>query len=92
MKMVYQYNKTRMELHEIQNEEDIEFNLTLFDQNLKEKLKLVKDYFDQNTIVTDLLVFTHLDKHFQIIVRKDFYQDFLLQMFKYQLFQEIKWM
>lgn len=80
-----------MELKEAKNGDDFEFNLTLFDKDLKKQLAKVKKYFDENDILTDLLVYTHSDKHVQIIVREDFYEDFILQLFKHQLIDEVKW-
>lgn len=80
-----------MALEQIQNEDDIEFHLTFYQQELKTKLLKIKEFFDQNDILTDLLIYTHSDKHIQVIVRKDFYLDFLLQLFKQQLLEEIRW-
>jgi 23S rRNA G2069 N7-methylase RlmK/C1962 C5-methylase RlmI len=91
MRLIYKYNETKMELKETQNEEDVEFNLTFFDKEVKKQLQKVKQFFNENDISTDLLVYTHSDKHVQIIVRKDFYYDFVLQLFKYQLLEEVKW-
>lgn len=88
---VYKYNDAIMALKEIRNGDDIEFHLTFYRQELKTKLLKIKEFFDQNDILTDLLIYTHSDKHIQVIVRKDFYLDFLLQLFKQQLLEEIKW-
>lgn len=91
MRLLYKYDDTKIELKEAQNGDDIEFNLLLFDQEVKKQLLKVKKFFNENNIVTDILVYTHSDKHIQIIVRKDYYYDFVLQLFKYQLLEEVKW-
>ena len=91
MMLLYKYDETKMELKEAQNEDDIEFNLILFDEEVKMQLLKIKKFFSENNIVTDLLVYTHSDRHIQIIVRKDFYYDFVLQLFKYHLLDEVKW-
>jgi hypothetical protein len=91
MKPVYKYNETLIDLAESSNGEDIEFNLIFHDQKMKKQLAAIKGFFDQNDIYTDLLVYTHSDKHIQMIVRKDYYLDFILQLFKHQLLEEIRW-
>jgi hypothetical protein len=91
MAIFYRYDQTKIDLKESQNGDDVEFNLTLFDMETKRQLAKVKSFFDENDILTDLLVYTHSDKHIQIIVRKDFYLDFILQLFKHQLLEELKW-
>lgn len=91
MKPVYKYNEKLIDLAESPNGEDIEFNLIFHEQEMKKQLAAIKSFFDQNDIYTDLLVYTHSDKHIQMIVRKDYYLDFILQLFKHQLLEEIRW-
>jgi hypothetical protein len=91
MKLVYKYDEKLFKLQETPNGDDIEFTLTLFDAALKKGLVKIREYFDANNITTDIQVYTHPNNHYQIIVRKDFYHDFVLQLFKQQLLQEIKW-
>ncbi len=91
MKLFYKYDDTFIHLTEAPNGEDIEFNLTFNNLELKKQLGEVKKFFDENDIYTDLLVYTHSDKHVQLIVRKDYYLDFVLQLFKHHLLNEVKW-
>lgn len=91
MKLVYKYDDKKLTLQESPNGEDIEFSLCLLDPELKKRLVNIRDYFNANNISTDILVYTHPNNKYQIIVRKDFYEDFLLQLFKQGLLVEIKW-
>lgn len=91
MKLVYKYDETLLELQETPNGEDIEFSLTLLDVEVKKGLVKIREYFDLNNIITDIQVYIHPNNRYQIIVRKDFYHDFVLQLFKQQLLQELKW-
>lgn len=91
MKLVYKYDAKLFDLKEKPNGEDIEFSLTLLDVEVKKSLVKIREYFDANNIITDIQVYTHPNNHYQIIVRKDFYHDFVLQLFKQQLLQELKW-
>lgn len=91
MKLTYKYDEKIIEVKEKANEEDIEFTLVLLDNECKKKLVNVRNYFEENKILTDILVYHHPNNRYQIIVRKDFYYDFLLQLFKQQLLLEVKW-
>lgn len=91
MKLVYKFDEKLFELQETQNGEDIEFTFTLLDVELKKSLLKIREFFDENNIITDIQVYIHHNNRYQIIVRKDFYHDFVLQLFKQQLLQELKW-
>lgn len=91
MKLDYQYNESLLVLNEMPNGNDVEFQLDLRSKEVKPRLAKVEEYFSQNAITTDVLVYAHKNLQFQIIVRKDFYEDFLLQLFKQQLLLELKW-
>lgn len=91
MKLVYTYDKQLIELQETPNGEDVEFTLTLIDKELKGKFIKIREYFNSNHIVSDVQVYIHPNNKYQIIVRKDFYYDFILQLFKQQLLLELKW-
>jgi hypothetical protein len=91
MKLVYTIDEQLIELEEIPNGDDVEFSLTLLDKELKKRIAEIRDYFNTNNIVTDAQVYIHPNNKYQIIVRKDFYYDFVLQLFKHQLLLELKW-
>jgi hypothetical protein len=91
MRIEYKYNEEDLKISEAPNGDDIEFNLFLFKEDLKQDLIKIRDYFSTNNIITDTLFYKHPNNHFQIIVRKDFYQEFILQLFKQQIIKELKW-
>jgi hypothetical protein len=91
MKLVYKYDEKLFKLEETPNGDDIEFSLTLFEKELKQSFVKVREYFDANNILTAIQVYTHPNNLYQIIVRKDFYHDFIVQLFKQQILLEVKW-
>jgi hypothetical protein len=91
MRINYQYNEEEVKLTEVPNGDDIEFTLILLNDALKQKIIVIRDYFNSNNIETDILVYKHPNNHYQIIVRKDFYEEFILQLFKQQLLTELSW-
>jgi hypothetical protein len=91
MKVEYKYDAQLLEIKETTNGDDLEFTITLLDNQLKKGLKLVREYFEENKILTDIHYYIHPNNRYQIIVRKDFYNEFLIQLFRQGLLQEIKW-
>lgn len=91
MKVEYKYDAQLLDIKETTNGDDLEFTITLLDNQLKKGLKLVREYFEENKILTDIHYYIHPNNRYQIIVRKDFYNEFLIQLFRQQLLQEIKW-
>lgn len=91
MKVAYKFNEKLMELTETADGNDFEFFITLFNDEQKISLKKVRDYFEENNILTDIHFYIHSNNKYQIIVRKDFYNDFLIQLFRQRLLDEIKW-
>ncbi|MEO2074154.1 MAG: hypothetical protein ABGX20_01975 [Bacillus sp. (in: firmicutes)] len=91
MKVEYKYNPQLLDITETANGEDIEFTITLSDTNLKKGLKKVREYFEDNKVLTDIHYYIHPNNNYQIIVRSDFYNEFLIQLFRQELLQEIKW-
>jgi hypothetical protein len=91
MKVEYKYNEQFLELKETPNGDDFEFTLTFVDHKWKKKIEEIREYFDTNNILTDIHFYIHPNNRFQIIVRKDFYNEFIMQLFKQQIVEEIKW-
>jgi hypothetical protein len=91
MKIEYTYEENLLELKEMANGNDIEFHIRLFDIELKNRLLKVRKYFDDNKVLTDLYLYIHPNNSYQVIVRKDFYNEFIIQLFTQQLLKEIKW-
>ncbi|MGG1676007.1 hypothetical protein ACIFOT_09710 [Neobacillus sp. NRS-1170] len=91
MKTEYKYNEQLLKITETVNGDDIEISITLIDSELKKNLKKVRDFFDENKVISDIYYYIHPNNKYQIIVRKDFYNEFIIQLFRQQLLKEIKW-
>ncbi|MGG3467225.1 hypothetical protein ABES02_06855 [Neobacillus pocheonensis] len=91
MMVEYKYDEKQLEIKETANGEDIEISITLFDSELKNNLKKVREYFDENKVISDIYYYIHPNNRYQIIVRKDYYNEFIIQLFRQQLLQELKW-
>ena len=92
MKATYKYDKQFLSLEETSNGEDFEFTLTFVDKNWRKKIEKIREHFDANNILTDIHFYIHPNNRFQVIVRKDFYNEFIIELFRQQIVQEIKWL
>lgn len=92
MRVEYKYDEKLLELKETANGDDIEFSIILLDSELKKRLTKVRAFFEENKTLTDILYYIHPNNRYQVIVRKDFYNEFLIQLFRQKLLLEIKWM
>ncbi len=91
MKLTYKFNENVMKLTEAKNGADIEFNITFLTNEFKPQIEKVEKHFSENKVITDVLVYAHKNHHYQIIVRKDFYDEFIIELFKHRLLLEVKW-
>ena len=91
MKAAYKYDEELLELRETANEEDIEFSITLLNSELKKRMIKVREFFEENKVLTDIHYYIHPNNRYQVIVRKDIYNEFIIQLFRQQLLKEITW-
>lgn len=91
MRIQYKYNEKLIELKEVANGDDVEFFITILDEEAKNQLKKIREYFAENNILTDVHLYTLANNRYHLIVRKDFYIEFVSQLFKQQLVEEMKW-
>ncbi|WP_053365353.1 hypothetical protein [Bacillus sp. FJAT-27245] len=91
MKLVYLYDKHRLEIAEKTDGTDIEFTLKFADHSLEKQFNAVRDYFYGNDDLTDAYFYTSLDKEVKVSLKQEYYNEFLLQLFKNQIISTLKW-
>jgi hypothetical protein len=91
MNVEYKYDEKLLELKEFVNGDDIEFLITLHESNLKKKIVKVREFFEENRVLTDIHYYIHPNNRYQVIVRKDYYNEFIIQLFRQQLVKELIW-
>ncbi|WP_248927339.1 hypothetical protein [Paenibacillus hamazuiensis] len=90
----YDYDKKCLEISEKSNGPDTEFRIRILSQDqdgqeAAQALKKIRYDFERNDVLTDVLFYVHPNRDYQIIVRKDYYLDFMLSLFKYGLLSQI---
>jgi hypothetical protein len=90
--LTYEYDQQVIQIEEQTNGDDVELWIRLQEANaeVEKAVKKIRDEFDQNDVLTDVLFYAHTDGY-QWVVRNDFYVDFILQLFKYRLVRELRW-
>lgn len=92
MKLHYRWNPDVIRIEESVNGEDAEFQIRLLWERPEEAaMRLVQSYFEANQVHTDVLFYLYPEHRYRVIVRKDFYNDFLLELLKHRLLLSLEW-
>lgn len=91
MKLSYHYDSEVLRIEEKQADGDVEFDMKIMAKEKWEVIKEIQHFFAENDVTTDAMFYPYEDYHVKVIVRQDFYLDFLLQLLKYQLFDGLAW-
>lgn len=94
MPLKYRIDSERVQIRETANEGDVEFELTfLQEEPLLSSMREVQKRFEDNDVYTDVLFYLNQDqeRQYKIIVRNDFYEDFLLALLKYRILEGLEW-
>lgn len=91
MNLTYDWNKNIVEISETQVSNEYEFTIRILSDPYFDTMKLVQKNFEANDIITDVLVYPYANHEYRVVVRKDFYEDFILQLCKYQLLTKVEW-
>lgn len=88
----YEYDQTKVKLEEVVGEQDVEFTIQfLQDDYLEQSMKAIQKQFDENDIFTDAMFYTFGNHEYRVVVRKDYYVDFILSLMKYKLVKKVEW-
>ncbi|BFT72329.1 hypothetical protein [Paenibacillus sp. P36] len=91
MKLTYDWNKDIVEISETQVSNELEFTIRILSDHHFNSMKLVQKNFEANDVITDVLVYPYTNHEYRVVVRNDFYEDFILQLCKYQLVTKVEW-
>jgi hypothetical protein len=91
--LTYRYDQDVIRISESGNENDIEFRIHILQENTYlDGMKLVQKEFEDNQVYTDALFYLYPNHEYRVIVRKDYYNDFVLELMKHRLLQSVEWM
>ncbi|MEX2460724.1 MAG: hypothetical protein WD469_05410 [Paenibacillaceae bacterium] len=88
----YKFVQEGFTLTEQKNNDDFEFTIVIKDtERYLPAMKQIREQFDRDGIYTDVLFYVHKNNEYQIIVRPEYYIDFILCLFKYQFVNSVNW-
>ncbi|UFJ42829.1 hypothetical protein LOK74_10180 [Brevibacillus humidisoli] len=87
----YTYDDAQIEVSESKNDEDVTFNVIVKTDEMRERVKELRSYFEENKDYTDAMFYSHQDGHYEVIVRNKFYLVFLLHAFRFRCIQSLSW-
>jgi ssRNA-specific RNase YbeY (16S rRNA maturation enzyme) len=91
MRLTYRFNEAVIQLIETPNEADAEFDIRILAENKWDGMKEIQKKFEENSVYTDVLFYPYENHRYQVIVRQDYYVDFVLELLKHQLLEKVEW-
>ena len=90
--MKYKCIQEGFSLMEQRNGDDIEFMIVIKDiGRYLPAIKEVREHFERDSIYTDVLFYVYPNNEYRIIVRHDYYIDFILCLFKNKFVNSVSW-
>ncbi|MFC0215400.1 hypothetical protein ACFFK0_23690 [Paenibacillus chartarius] len=88
----YEIHEEVVQIEEKPNGNDTEFHIHILEPELcLPKIREIQTHFDENRVHTDVLFYALGDRHYQVIVRADYYEEFVLQLMRHRLLRSVKW-
>ncbi len=90
MNLAYECDERLIRLSESRNEEDVEFEIQIVESSAWDRVKEIQKSFDENDVYTDVLFYYYQDR-VRVVVRQDYYVDFILHLMKHRLATKAEW-
>ncbi len=87
----YTYDESQIHIAETKNAQDVTFEIEVKSEEMRNRLKQVRAYFDENKDYTDAFFFTHQNGKYEVIVRNNMRLAFLLQAFRFRCLESLSW-
>lgn len=87
----YEFDQDVIQIRETANEEDVEFHIHILEEQYLKDMKEIQREFEDNRVYTDVLFYIYANHEYQVIVRKDHYTAFVLELMKHRLLRSVEW-
>lgn len=88
--LTYSVDTNQVELKENKREYDIEFLIKIKNPDMQKVLHQMRQKVENDPIYTDILFYTFKD-HLQVLVKKESYMTFVLELFSRKILKKIQW-
>lgn len=90
--LTYQFDPDVIQIQEKTNDKDVEFEIRVVnEESLVQELRGIRKWFETNDVHTDVLFYGYPDRTFKVIVRHDYYVEFVLELMKHRLLRSVEW-
>lgn len=90
--LTYTLDADVIHMTESNNDGDVEFTIRIVkEEPYLNRFKEVQHYFEDNEVYTDVLFYAYEKHEYRVIVRSDYYVEFVLQLMKHRLIEQVKW-
>ena len=91
--LTYEYDRSRFTITESKQGRDVEihFHCHQEEASVHQAFHRMRQYFDGNDVITDVLLYAHAHEEYHWIVRDDFYVEFVMSLFKHKLITSVAW-
>ncbi|MFF0826849.1 hypothetical protein ACFYU8_01305 [Brevibacillus sp. NPDC003359] len=87
----YTYDEKEIEIKENVSEQGATFEIIVKTESMRGRMKEVRRYFEGNKDYTDVMFFSREDGAFEVIVRTNMIESFLIHAFRFKCLQSICW-
>ena len=91
MKLHYRWDADVIFIEEKPDGNDYEFRIRLLQAAHMGAMRKIQLFFESNDVFTDVFFYTYPENEYRVIVRHDFYADFVLALMRHQLLQSVEW-
>lgn len=92
MTIHYEWNKDEIDIQFNEHDGiDIEFNIRILNPQKNAGMDAICNYFEENNVITDVFIYAYEHHEYKVVVRNDFYVEFMIALFKNQLIEKLEW-
>lgn len=87
----YTFDEALISIKEMVQPNDIAFQIEVHSDDMRNRLKQVRQFFEDNKDYTDVLFYSRQDGTYEVIVRRDMIHSFLIHCFRFQCLTSLRW-
>lgn len=87
----YTFDEAMISIKEIVQPHDITFQIEVRSEDIRNRLRQVRQFFEDNKDYTDVFFYSREDGTYEVIVRRDMIPSFLIHCFRFQCLTSLRW-
>ena len=87
----YKFDEKMISIQERASQQDTTYVIEVKSEEMRARLKQVRQFFDENRDYTDVMFYSHEDGTYEAIVREDMKNVFLIHAFRFQCLTSLRW-